>query len=179
MIDSGIMDVGPSDAGPVDPVRPASADVRPRPASRDTDPAGGFIEQMGILAQADHLPRIAGRMLGLFLVEGAVFGQRELSARLKVSRGSVSTNARLLTSLGFLERVAKPGDRQDYYQLAPDPYARLLAGQIARMNHSHATIAEAEARFPADREDCRRRLRDLADFFKATADHLSSLIRRF
>ncbi len=160
---------------------PGAAEPRPARPGRAavSDPAAGFVEEMGLLAQADHLPRIAGRILGVFLLEGAIFGQRELAARLKVSRGSVSTNARLLVQLGLLERVAKPADRQDYYQLAPDPYARLLASQIARMNHSHAVISEAERRFPADREECRKRLRDFADFFKTTADHLAGLIRRF
>ncbi len=143
-----------------------------------SDPAQHFIEEMGLLAQTDNLPRIAGRMLGLFLVEGTVFGQRELAARLGVSRGSVSTNARLLVALGFLERVGKPADRQDYYRMTPDPYARLLAGQIERMNHSHQVIAKAERSMPAGREDCRQRLRDLADFFKATADNLAGLIGR-
>lgn len=34
---------------------------------------------------------------------------------LSVSRSSVSTNLRLLLSFGFLEKVAVPGERSDYY----------------------------------------------------------------
>ena len=160
-------------------VRPA--DERRKDAVGDPwrDPAEAFIEQMGLIAQADHLPRIAGRMLGLFLVEGRLFGQRELAARLRVSRGSVSTNARLLAQLGLLERVAKPGDRQDYYRLAADPYARLLAGFIQRMTHSHHVVTQAAASFPEDGAGARQRLQELAEFYKASAECLKGLLSRF
>ena len=37
-----------------------------------TDEAvGEFIERMGVIAQADGLPRIAGRLMGFFVIHGA------------------------------------------------------------------------------------------------------------
>jgi len=91
------------------------------------DPVDDFIEKVGLICERDNLPRIAGRVLGFLIVEEGAFSLRELAERLQVSRASVSTNARMLTEIGLAERVARPGDRQDYYQLAPNPFHRMLA----------------------------------------------------
>jgi len=143
------------------------------------DAAARFIEQMGLIAQDHNLPRIAGRVLGLLVLEGRAFGLRELAERLQVSRASISTNARLLADLGVIRRVAKPGDRQDYYELGPDPYARLLKGVSERMNAAHETIREAEASIGVLDEDAHRRLQELASFYKAAADSMGALVGRF
>lgn len=155
--------------------------VLPDTFERDAErePADQFIEQMGLLAQAENMPRIAGRILGLFLVEGRTFGLKELSERLQVSRASISTNARLLSQIGFLERAAVPGDRQDYYQLAPDPYSRLLKVLVERMNTAHGVIARAADKMPPERADARRRLCDFAAFYRASAENIGRLIDRF
>lgn len=145
----------------------------------EREPADRFIEQMGLLAQAENLPRIAGRILGLFLVEGRTFGLKELSERLQVSRASISTNARLLSQIGFLERAAVPGDRQDYYHLAPDPYSRLLKVLVARMSHAHDVIAHAAESMPPERGDARQRLCDFAAFYRAAAENVGRLVDRF
>ena len=69
-----------------------------------------FVERMGLVTQADGLPRIAGRIMGLMIVHGGSFGFTELTERLSVSRASISTNTRLLEDLGVIERTAMPGD---------------------------------------------------------------------
>ena len=42
----------------------------------------------------------------------------DLAEKLRVSKASASTNARLLEELGILAHTARPGDRRDYYQRA-------------------------------------------------------------
>ena len=76
-----------------------------------------FIEQMGMLTQADGGPRIAGRIFGLLLVEGHPFTLDEMAARLTISKASASTNARLLLASGMIRLVAVAGDRRDFYEL--------------------------------------------------------------
>jgi DNA-binding transcriptional regulator GbsR (MarR family) len=143
------------------------------------DAASRFIEQMGLIAQGHNLPRISGRILGLLVLEGRPFGLRELAERLQVSRASVSTNARLLSELGVIHRIAKPGDRQDYYELGTDPYARLLKGVSRRMSAAHEVIREADASIGALDDETHRRLQELASFYKAAADSLGNLVERF
>ncbi len=38
-----------------------------------------------------------------------------------MSRGSISTNTRLLENMGVIERVTRPGDRRDYFQINEQP----------------------------------------------------------
>lgn len=122
-----------------------------------------FIERMGIIAQNDGLPRIAGRLMGLLVLEGGPFSFSELAERLKVSRGSTSTNARLLENMGVIERTAIAGDRQDYYQLAKDPYTKLLQGLAYRMKGAETLVLETQKALPKD--DSQDRLQDLGDFY--------------
>ena len=85
-----------------------------------------FIEGMGVIAQADGMPRIAGRLIAFMVIEEGPFSFSDLAIKLGVSRASISTNTRLLENMGIIDRVGKSGDRQDYFQLADDPYVKLL-----------------------------------------------------
>lgn len=123
-----------------------------------------FIEQMGVNAQSDGLPRIAGRMMGFFIVEGGTHSFSELADKLQVSRGSVSTNVRILESFGIIERTAKPGDRQDYFRLADDPYARMLEGSIGRILRAERLAEKTRDALPETATDARRRLQDMLSF---------------
>ena len=123
-----------------------------------------FIEQMGVYAQADGLPRIAGRMLGFFIVEGGTHSFSELAQALQVSRGSVSTNARILESFGAIERTSRPGDRQDYFRLADDPYARMLEGSIMRIQRAERLATRTLEGLPETARGPRARLREMITF---------------
>ena len=72
--------------------------------------------------------------MGLMIFDGKAYSFGDLAIELQVSRGSVSTNARLLEQMGIIERVAKAGDRQDYFQLADDPYVNILTGVLEALN---------------------------------------------
>ena len=151
------------------------------PHLADDDEAGvlsNFIEGMGLLTQAEGLPRIAGRFLALLVIEGGPLGFGEIADRLQVSRGSVSSNARLLETMGVLERVAKPGDRSDYFRLADDPYEQVLTVIEARMARGERLSLQARdglARH-SDAADPRvRRLDELAGFYTRLRDAAQSL----
>ncbi len=74
-----------------------------------------FVEKIGAVAQSEGMPRIAGRLFALLIFEGRWFSFGELADVLEVSRGSVSSNVRLLVNLGVIKRASRPGDRQDYF----------------------------------------------------------------
>jgi DNA-binding transcriptional regulator GbsR (MarR family) len=141
------------------------------------DPAGEFIERMGFLCEADGLPRISGRLLGLFILERGPFNLKELSERLAVSRASVSTNTRLLAKTGMLERVAMPGDRQDYYALVDDPGARILTGVVERLEQTYQALRSAEKNLPREQDAARRRVRSFGDFYALVTRHMKALIK--
>lgn len=128
-----------------------------------------FIEQTGLRAKADGLPRIAGRMMGFFVIHGGTHSFSELAERLQVSRGSISTNARLLEGLGILEKRAKPGDRQDYFRLSEDPYGRLLKGYLQRMESSRHMVSQTINELPT-KDASMKRLQDMQRFYEITLD---------
>jgi DNA-binding transcriptional regulator GbsR (MarR family) len=107
-----------------------------------------FIEGMGVIAQADGLPRIAGRLIAFMVIEEGPFSFSDLAIKLSVSRASISTNTRLLESMGIIDRVGKPGDRQDYFKLAEDPYVKLLHGLNFRMNKAKKLIENTKKDLP-------------------------------
>src|SRR5690349_5908934 len=101
-----------------------------------------FIEQMGLSAETGGLPRIAGRLFGLLLLSPGPRSLDEIAAALGVSKGSVSTDARLLLRHGWLRRVSRPGDRRDYYEMAPDCFGGIVAYRLSRWEALHDLIGE-------------------------------------
>ena len=140
-------------------------------ALSDTD--SEFVERMGLLAQSDGLPRITGRIWGLFMISGEdMLSFSDIADALQISRGSVSTNARTLVSLGVLERRARPGERQDYYAIRDNPYLTLLETTLARQREK-ATMVRAASR-AARRAGPKAKLAQLADFYDALNEGLQS-----
>jgi DNA-binding transcriptional regulator GbsR (MarR family) len=101
-----------------------------------------FIERMGLALETDGLPRIAGRIFGLLLVSDDARSLDDLAAELQVSKGSTSTNARLLEQRGLLERVCRPADRRDYYRPRPDLFDHTMALRLARWERFHQGVRE-------------------------------------
>lgn len=124
-----------------------------------------FIERMGLIAQADGMPRIAGRILGMMIVHGGPFSFADLAERLQVSRASISTNTRLLESLGVIERTGIPGERQDYFRMRPRPYARMLRGYVERMRQARELVAATQAGLPTEMPGAHERMSELDRFY--------------
>lgn len=156
---------------------PATGNIRRKTASKDSASSvrERFIEQMGIIAQGDGVPRIAGRMMGLMIFDGRPYSFSELSTELQVSRGSVSTNARILEQQGIIERTAIPGDRQDYFQLADSPYEAVLTGALARSRKAREVIAKTVGALPAKgQSEPKRRLQEFEAFYSTIIEALET-----
>lgn len=135
-----------------------------------------FVEHMGLILQAEGMPRIAGHILGLMIMHEGPFSLSELAERLNVSRASVSTNTRLLEDLEVIVRSAKPGSRQVYYKLSPRPYARMLRGMVRRMRRARDVVESTKETLPEGMSDSHKRLQELDDFYKVLIDTFADLI---
>ncbi|KIN71070.1 GbsR/MarR family transcriptional regulator [Sulfitobacter guttiformis] len=124
----------------------------------------GFIEKTGLVSQAEGLPRIAGRVFGLLIYDGDTVSFTDLATRLQVSRASISTSIRLLEERGLIKRITKPGDRQDFFQLAQNPYGTMLKGIQRRNRAIQADIAQTIESLPKDAPAVSR-LGAYADFY--------------
>lgn len=121
-------------------------DVKLDPADEE------FIERVGRFFEGDAAPRTSGRLLGLLLLEPEELSIDDIAERLRVSRASVSTNARHLETLGVVERVSHLGDRRDFYRIAPDLERTLLRHRMNRLA-AVELLLEAGTATPAARDE--------------------------
>lgn len=126
-----------------------------------------FIERMGLIAQGDGLPRIAGRIFGLFVIKEQTYSFSELSQLLQVSRASISTNTRLLENLGVLERTSKAGERQDFFRLRKKPYLSVLRSMQSRLSYASEVVNDTSDNLPERLSDAKNRLQELSSFYSA------------
>ena len=124
-----------------------------------------FVESLGLILQTEGFPRIAGRLLGIFVLRGGPLSFQELCEALKVSRGSVSTNTRLLESLGAVERISVAGERQDYFRLADTPYERMAAGQVERAKQARDRLLKGRDTLETCDDATFERMTELSEFF--------------
>lgn len=132
------------------------------------DAAEEFIEIMGRHFEEEGTARIAGRLCGLLILTDEPASLDELADRLRVSKGSVSLNARLLENAGIAERVTRAGDRRDFYRIAPDMSTRFLERQIERIKVLDGRMAAARERMEPLSDTVRQRL-DRAITFNGAA----------
>jgi DNA-binding transcriptional regulator GbsR (MarR family) len=131
-----------------------------------------FVERMGLAHEADGLPRISGRIFGLLLVSEGARSLDELASELRVSKASVSTNARMLEQRGILERICRPADRRDYYRVPPDLFTHTMAQRLARWQRFHEAIGAARTSLPIRSRTVLERLEE----YEAAAHFMSRVI---
>lgn len=132
-----------------------------------------FIEKIGVIAQSEGLPRIAGRVLAMLLYDGERVSFGQLATALQVSRGSVSTSVRMLESQQLIKRVARAGDRQDYFQMVDHAFANMVEAAATRARRAAADIADSLRHIPSTETGSRARVAEYAAYYSAMADGLA------
>ena len=102
-----------------------------------------LVERFGILSEQAGMSRIAGRILGLLIQSSGDRSLDEIADMLSVSRASVSTEARRLLDAGIVERVSRPGDRKDYYQISPRHFLHDLEHRLASIQELVRLLEES------------------------------------
>lgn len=117
-----------------------------------------FIERLAQYYESFGIPRIAGRMFGLFLSTSQPLSAEQIADLLDASLSSVSTNIRAVIANGWVEKVTSPGDRTTYYRLSPNawlqvmerrrqamqPLKDLASGLLAHLNPSDPAKSQVE-----------------------------------
>ncbi len=135
-----------------------------------------FIEKVGMMSQSDGLPRISGRVLGLLIFDGTAVSFGDLAEQLQVSRGSISSASRMLVDRGMIKRVSRPGQRQDFFQLADKPYATMLRNVALGLEKAKAEIDNTVQELDAERSDAKARVSAYAAFYGVMIDAVGSSI---
>lgn len=122
-----------------------------------------FIENLAQYFESFGIPRIGGRILGLLLVSSEPLSAEAISAILKVSRASVSTNIRFALQVGLAEKVSFPGDRITYYAFPENGLEKTLAVEIQGVSIMKRFIVQGLNALPPE-DAARGRLEVLADW---------------
>lgn len=95
-----------------------------------------FIEESALIFEALGLTRMAGRIIGYLLVSSEeIISFNNLTAKLKASKSSISTNLRMLQNTGFIKMVTLPADRKTYYELNHDiDWGELMIKKMKTLN---------------------------------------------
>lgn len=91
-----------------------------------------WVERVAMYLARDGVPPIAGRVLGWLMVcDPPEQSAGQISTAIGASRASLTSNLRLLTSMGFLTWRTRPGERTVYYRMADDAWVVVVRRQIA------------------------------------------------
>lgn len=143
-----------------------------------TTPRDQFIEQMGLMTQAEGMPRIAGQILGYLIVAGEARTLAQMTDALRISKASASTNARLLEYKGMVRRVSALGQRQDAYEAVDEPGMSTLAGMADRFRSGAGAIEAIAASFSESDAEARARVARVAEFHRESANFLEEWMDR-
>ncbi len=146
-----------------------------------SDEQAQFVEEIGLLMEEHGRTRIAGKILGWLLIcEPPQQSFAALVDVLGASKGSISSMTTLLLEAKLIERVAMPGDRQTYYQMAPDAWSLVLSRMAERIQRSveaaEAGLALVERLHP---EADHWRLREMRELNRIAAEGFPAFVEKF
>lgn len=141
-------------------------------------PLEDFIQTMGLMWSADGGPRISGQVMGYLLIEGEPRTLAQMCEALQISKGSASTNTRLLEGKGLVRRVHPVGSRQDAFLAVPQPGPSMLKALALRLRAQAEEISRISAQFPGEAEPARQRVEDFAAFYRNSADFMDEWTAR-
>jgi hypothetical protein len=132
-------------------------------------------EQAAAMLAAAGMARMPARvMMALVGSPDDGYTAAELGERLGVSAAAVSGAVRYLVGMRLIQRVSRPGDRRDRYDLVDDAWAGMItanaplyAGLAAQMD----AIADDNPAAPQSVA----RARDVADFLRYLAERMPRL----
>ena len=138
-----------------------------------------FIEALGLLYERQGVPRIGGRMMGLFLISDAPLSPEQIADLLKVSRASVSTNLRIFTTTGICDDVSVPGDRRRYYVMREDAFVHHLEANLGSVRKLGDLCRDALDTVPSGRGPARRRLQESVAYCQFMEKEIAAIAARW
>lgn len=138
-----------------------------------------FVEDISLYFEQMGFPRMAGRVLGVLLIaDPPAQSINDLCEVLQASKGSISTNARLLTEMGLIERVASPVPRRAYFEFRAGGWVTFMRQRLRLMASMHE-IAERGLELLQDSDPMlRERLQEAHDMFSLIEEDLPVLLER-
>jgi DNA-binding transcriptional regulator GbsR (MarR family) len=138
-----------------------------------------LVQRLGIHYEREGFPRIAGQVFGLLLLSREPLTLDGLASRLNVSKGSVSTNVRLLERMGSARRVSRAGDRRDWWQIREDLTQARFRVAVQGIQDMQEILEETLPVLRSEGEGGVERLEALHEFHSFVLNELAAMMRRW
>jgi DNA-binding transcriptional regulator GbsR (MarR family) len=138
-----------------------------------------FVEDISLYFEQMGLPRMAGRVLGVLLVGNPPEQSlNDLCKVLQASKSALSTNTRLLTEMGLIDRVPSSKPREVAFRFRPGGWVVFMRMRLRLMASLHQ-IAERGLELLRDEPPAlRERLQEAHDMFSQIEEELPALLQR-
>ena len=138
-----------------------------------------FIEDISLYFEQMGLPRMAGRVLGVLLISSPPEQSlNDLCEVLQASKSSLSTNARLLTEMGLIERVPSAKPREAAFQFRAGGWVVFMRMRLRLMASLHQIAEQGLELLQEELPALRERLQEAHDMFSQIEEELPALLRR-
>ena len=138
-----------------------------------------FIEDISLYFEQMGIPRMSGRILGVLLIaDPPQQSIDDLCEILQVSKSAISTNTRLLSQMGLIERVPSPIPRRIYFRFVSGGWVVFMRMRLRLMASLHQ-IAERGLELLQDKTpSLRERLQEAHNMFSLIEEELPALLTR-
>jgi DNA-binding transcriptional regulator GbsR (MarR family) len=131
----------------------------------DRDQILEWVERVAMFLAPEGVPPIAGRVLGwLMICDPPEQSAGQIGEAIGASRASLTTNMRVLTTMGFVTRRTRPGERTAYYRVEDDAWEKVVRRQIATLASFSEITRDGMALVGRDNARAGR-IRDAHDIF--------------
>ena len=137
-----------------------------------------YAEEAGVVLAGMGMPLAYGKLMGWLLIcSPAAQSGAELATALGLSKGSISAGLRMLETSGMVRRVAMPGRRGAFYEMAPD--AMMRAADSAKFTAFRQLMDRGLEIVGGDDVPGAERLRTTRDLYAFIEAEFPKLIDRF
>ncbi|MDE0546573.1 GbsR/MarR family transcriptional regulator [Microbacterium sp. C7(2022)] len=145
----------------------------------DEHPGSAPAEQAAGLLAAAGMARMPARvMMALVGSPDDGYTAAQLAERLGVSAAAVSGAVRYLQAMRLVQRLSRPGDRRDRYDLADDAWGDVITANLP-LYTGLAGLIDQIADENGDAPVSAQRAHDSADFLRFLASRLPALVEEW
>ena len=138
-----------------------------------------FVERMGLTMERLGTSRTLGRIFGLLLVADDPMSLNEMAAILRVSKASISTNARICEQTGLVMRISIPGDRRTYYEIVSGAFESSISQRLHGLYEMVALAEEGLAALDETHHKARVRLNEMHDLYTFLGEGMKSALMQW
>lgn len=138
-----------------------------------------FIDKMGVDFERYGATRAMGRVFAYLLVHPGPTSLQVIARDLSFSRATASLTLRHAEAVGIATKMARPGDRQDYYQMTDGVWTDSILTQLEATVRWKVWVTDLLTAAPTLHGTARDRLQDMTDFFTFLGERFAHVERDF